>query len=142
VHPDRQITLYAPDPVVVNADAGRVRQVIDNLIGNAVKHTPDGSAVAVTATTASGSGQLTVADSGPGMTREQASRVFERFYRTDDARARASGGTGLGLAIAASLTAAHGGQITVNTAPGCGAAFHVRLPLTVAEDSDIPNGSW
>jgi two-component system, OmpR family, sensor kinase len=142
VHPGRPITLYAPDPVVVNADAGRVRQVIDNLIGNAVKHTPDGSAVAVTATTASGSGQLTVADSGPGMTREQASRVFERFYRTDDARARASGGTGLGLAIAASLTAAHGGQITVNTAPGCGAAFHVRLPLTVAEDSDIPNGSW
>jgi signal transduction histidine kinase len=135
VHPGRPITLYAPDPVVVNADAGRVWQVIDNLIGNAIKHTPHGSAVTVTATTASGSGQLTVADSGPGMTREQASHVFERFYRTDDARARASGGTGLGLAIAASLTAAHGGQITVDTAPGRGAAFHVRLPLAVQAES-------
>jgi two-component system, OmpR family, sensor kinase len=76
-----------------------------------------------------GRGQLTVADQGPGMTAEQASRVFERFYRTDGARTRARGGTGLGLAIAASLTAAHGGEITIDTAPGCGAAFHVRLPL-------------
>jgi two-component system OmpR family sensor kinase len=64
------------------------------------------------------------------MTAEQAARVFERFYRTDGSRARASGGAGLGLAIAASLTAAHGGEITVDTEPGRGAAFHVRLPLS------------
>jgi two-component system OmpR family sensor kinase len=63
------------------------------------------------------------------MTPEQAARVFERFYRTDDSRARASGGAGLGLAIVASVTAAHGGEITVDTAPGQGAAFRVRLPL-------------
>ena len=75
-----------------------------------------------------GCGQLTVADQGPGMTAEQASRVFERFYRTDGARTRARGGAGLGLAIAASLAAAHGGEITVDTAPGRGAAFHLRLP--------------
>ena len=62
------------------------------------------------------------------MTREQALRVFERFYRTDGARTRARGGAGLGLAIAASLAAAHGGEITVDTAPGYGAAFHLRLP--------------
>jgi two-component system OmpR family sensor kinase len=62
------------------------------------------------------------------MTEEQASRVFERFYRTDDARTRERGGAGLGLAIAASLAAAHGGEITVDTAPGQGAAFHLRLP--------------
>ena len=62
------------------------------------------------------------------MTPDQAARVFERFYRTDRARTRARGGTGLGLAIAASLTAAHGGQITVDTASGRGAAFHVLLP--------------
>jgi signal transduction histidine kinase len=79
-------------------------------------------------TAASGGGRLTVADRGPGMTREQASRVFERFYRTDDARTRASGGTGLGLAIASSLAAAHGGELTVDTEPGHGAAFHLRLP--------------
>ena len=69
------------------------------------------------------------------MTAEQASRVFERFYRTDSARTRARGGAGLGLAIAASLAAAHGGQIGVDTAPGRGAAFHLRLPL--AEISQV-----
>jgi two-component system OmpR family sensor kinase len=129
VHPGRPITLRAAEPVIVHADDERVRQVIDNLISNAIQHTPDGSPVTVTVQNTPGSGELTVADTGPGMTAEQASRVFERFYRTDGARARASGGTGLGLAIAASLTAAHDGEITVNTAPGHGAAFHVRLPL-------------
>ena len=80
-----------------------------------------------------GQAQLTVADNGPGMTSDQASRVFERFYRTDRARARARGGTGLGLSIAATLTSAHAGTITVDTQPGRGAAFTVRLPLaTVA----------
>ena len=76
----------------------------------------------------SGSGLLTVADQGPGMTKEQASHVFERFYRTDDARTRASGCAGLGLAIAAALATAHGGELTVDTQPGRGAAFHLRLP--------------
>jgi signal transduction histidine kinase len=129
VHPGRPITRRAAEPVIVHADDERVRQVIDNLISNAIQHTPDGSPVTVTVQNTPGSGELTVADTGPGMRAEQASRVFERFYRTDGARARASGGTGLGLAIAASLTAAHDGEITVDTAPGHGAAFHVRLPL-------------
>jgi len=83
----------------------------------------------VTVASEPGTGRLTVADRGPGMTQEQASHVFERFYRTDDARTRARGGTGLGLAIAASLAAAHGGELTVDTRPGHGAAFHLRLPL-------------
>jgi two-component system OmpR family sensor kinase len=113
----------------VNADAERLRQVIDNLIGNAIQHTQAGTPVTVTVTSEAGSGRLTVADQGPGMTKEQASHVFERFYRTDDARTRARGGTGLGLAIAASLAAAHGGELTVDTEPGHGAAFHLRLPL-------------
>jgi two-component system, OmpR family, sensor kinase len=69
------------------------------------------------------------------MTAEQAARVFERFYRTDDARTRARGGTGLGLSIAASLVAAHGGEITVDTQPGQGAAFRVRLPLAASVES-------
>jgi len=129
VDPGRPITLEAVEPVIVDADDERLRQVIDNLIGNALQHTPPGSPVTVTVTGALGRGQLTVADQEPGMTAEQASHVFERFYRTDGARTRARGGTGLGLAIAASLAAAHGGEITIDTAPGCGAAFHVRLPL-------------
>jgi two-component system OmpR family sensor kinase len=114
--------------VIVNADSERLRQIIDNLIGNAIQHTPPGSPVTVTVANEPGGGRLTVADRGPGMTAEQASRVFERFYRADDARTRASGGTGLGLAIAASLAAAHGGELTVDTKPGHGAAFHLRLP--------------
>jgi two-component system OmpR family sensor kinase len=76
-----------------------------------------------------------IADNGPGMTAEQTARVFERFYRTDDARSRASGGTGLGLAIAAALAAAHGGDITVDSEPGQGSAFRVRLPLAATIDS-------
>jgi two-component system OmpR family sensor kinase len=128
VDPGRPITLAAADPVIVDADEERLRQIIDNLTGNALQHTPPGSPVTVTVTGGSGRGQLTVADRGPGMTPEQASRVFERFYRTDDARTRTRGGAGLGLAIAASLAAAHGGEITVDTAPGRGAAFHLSLP--------------
>jgi two-component system OmpR family sensor kinase len=126
--PTRPITLEAAEPVVVDADAERLRQIIDNLIGNAIQHTPPGSPVTVTATSEAGSGRLTVADRGPGMTPDQVSRVFERFYRTDGARTRASGGAGLGLAIAASLAAAHGGELTVDTQPGRGAAFHLCLP--------------
>ena len=132
VDPGRPVTLHAAEPVVVRADDERIRQVIDNLIGNALQHTPAGSPVAVTVASLPGTGRLTVADRGPGMTAEQAARVFERFYRTDGARSRASGGAGLGLAIAAALTAAHDGEITVDTAPGRGASFHLRLPLATA----------
>jgi two-component system OmpR family sensor kinase len=127
VAPGRPITVEAAEPVIVDADAERLRQIIDNLIGNAIQHTPSGSPVTVTVTGELGSARLTVADRGPGMTPEQASRVFERFYRTDDARTRASGGAGLGLAIAASLAAAHGGELTVDTTPGQGATFCLRL---------------
>jgi signal transduction histidine kinase len=130
--PGRPVTLEADEPVIVDADAERLRQVIDNLVGNALRHTPPGSPVSVSVASEPGSGRLIVADRGPGMTPEQASHVFERFYRTDDARTRASGGTGLGLAIAASLAAAHGGELTVDTKPGGGAAFHLRLPLAAA----------
>jgi two-component system OmpR family sensor kinase len=124
----RPITLRAAEPVIVDADAERLRQVIDNLIGNAIQHTPAGTPVTVTVSSESSSALLTVADRGPGMTPEQASHVFERFYRADAARTRAQGGAGLGLAIAASLAAAHGGELTVDTQPGHGAAFRLRLP--------------
>jgi two-component system OmpR family sensor kinase len=132
VHPDRPIALAADDPVIVYVDEERLRQVIDNLIANAVQHTPPRSPVTVSVTSSSATGEIVVADNGPGMTAEQAARAFERFYRTDDARTRARGGTGLGLSIAASLAAAHGGDITVDTQPGQGAAFRVRLPLAAS----------
>jgi two-component system OmpR family sensor kinase len=126
--PGRPVTLEAAEPVIVVADAERLRQVIDNLVGNAIQHTPPGSPVTVTVANEPTGTRLTVTDRGPGMTPEQAARVFERFYRTDSARARASGGSGLGLAIAASLASAHGGQLTVDTQPGRGTSFHLHLP--------------
>jgi signal transduction histidine kinase len=127
------ITVQAAEPVIVQGDHGRLRQIVDNLISNAVQHTPAGSAVTVTVTSSPPAGLLTVADNGPGMTPEQASRVFERFYRTDRARSRSRGGTGLGLAIAATLAAAHGGTIGVASQPGQGATFHLQLPLYLPE---------
>jgi two-component system, OmpR family, sensor kinase len=131
----------ASDPVIVSADSARLRQVIDNLIGNALQHTPPGTVVTVSTGSTPGFGQLTVADNGPGLTAEQASRVFERFYRTDDARSRARGGTGLGLAIAAALVEAHGGAITVDARPpDHGAAFRVRLPLATAGGGPADGG--
>jgi len=128
VNPGRRIMLDAPEPVVACVDGERIRQVIDNLIGNAIQHAPAQSPVLVSVRPDSRTAQITVTDRGPGMTAEQAAHVFERFYRADEARSRARGGTGLGLAIAASLTAAHGGAITVETSPGQGAAFRVCLP--------------
>ncbi len=133
--------LAATDPVIVCADSARLRQVIDNLISNAFQHTPPGTLVTVATGSTAGYGQLTVADNGPGMTAEQASRVFERFYRTDDARSRTRGGTGLGLSIAAALVEAHRGTITVDTRPpGHGATFRVRLPLATAGGGPADDG--
>jgi signal transduction histidine kinase len=82
-----------------------------------------------------------VTDNGPGMTAEQAARVFERFYRTDQSRSRARGGTGLGLSIVAALVHAHRGTIAVDTRPGHGAAFRVRLPLATASGASVDDRS-
>ncbi|MFD4637643.1 sensor histidine kinase [Lentzea sp. NPDC058436] len=120
---DRLVSLELPaGPVLVEADEARVRQVLTNLLSNALVHTPAGSPVEVRLT----SGVVEVVDHGPGMTSEQAARVFERFYRVDPARG--PGGTGLGLAIVAALVAAHGWRIEVDTAPGEGAVFRVLFP--------------
>ena len=123
---------------LVTGDEPRLRQVIGNLMSNALTHTPDGTPIEVSI----GSGTLDprvpgsppavtldVTDQGPGMTTEQAHRVFERFYRADQARTRATGGSGLGLAIVNALVAAHGGVASVRTAPGRGATFRIALPL-------------
>ena len=83
-----------------------------------------------------GAAILEVADRGPGLSGEQAERVFERFYRADQARGRRTGGTGLGLAIVSALVAAHGGTVGVNTAPGQGATFWITLPLAPEAAAD------
>jgi len=123
---------------LVIGDEPRLRQVIGNLMSNALTHTPDGTPIEVSI----GSGALDprrpnsppavtldVTDHGPGMTQEQAQRVFERFYRADQARTRATGGSGLGLAIVDGLVTAHDGVASVRTAPDKGATFRIALPL-------------
>ncbi|QKW24359.1 HAMP domain-containing histidine kinase [Kitasatospora sp. NA04385] len=121
----------APQPAPVLGDEARLRQVVTNLVGNAVKHTPSGTAVRIGVGRAGGGCLLEVADRGPGLSEEQAAQVFERFYRADASRSRRvgeSGGSGLGLAIASALVSAHGGELTLRTAPGDGAAFRLSLP--------------
>jgi two-component system OmpR family sensor kinase len=150
--PERNIdlTVGAGAAMIVIGDETRLRQVIGNLMSNALVHTPDGTPVAVRIRSgfldeaAPGADPvppagpavatlpavvLEVADQGPGLTPDQAERAFERFYRADQARTRQAGGTGLGLAIVAALVTAHGGTVRVDTAPGGGATFRIALPL-------------
>lgn len=137
IAPQRRITMEVvdgPGTPEVLGDEARLRQVLGNLMANAVQHTPDTSLITVRVGTAGDDAVLEVADQGPGMTPEDAQRVFERFYRTDSSRARASGGTGLGLSIVDSLVTAHGGRVTVTTAPGQGCCFRVSLPRI----ADVP----
>ncbi|MFF3787543.1 sensor histidine kinase [Streptomyces sp. NPDC001933] len=111
------------------ADEARLRQVVTNLIGNAVTHTPPGTPIRIGVGTAGTHAVLEVADQGPGLTAAERERVFGRFYRTDDSRTRTTGGSGLGLSIARALVIAHGGRITLDTAPGRGCTFRITLPL-------------
>lgn len=136
--PERAITLEIDDDaekLVAYGDDARLRQVIGNLVTNALTHTPPTAAVTVRLRTDAGHlAQLEVADTGPGLSAEQAERVFERFYRADAARTRhATTGTGLGLAIVAAIVAAHRGSVEVDSVPGAGATFRVRLPLVPAD---------
>jgi two-component system OmpR family sensor kinase len=128
VEPGRPIEL-AVEPATVTGDEDRLRQALDNLLANARTHTPAGTPVSVELRRVDGRAELSVLDHGPGLTEEQAARVFERFYRADDSRARASGGAGLGLSIVAAVAEAHGGSAEARSTPGGGATFMITLPL-------------
>jgi two-component system OmpR family sensor kinase len=137
VDPGREITLDAPDGLVVVGDEDRLHQVVANLLSNALAHTPPGTPVAVRVRATDGGAELEVSDHGLGLNGEQAAHVFEPFFRADPSRGRvrspeANGngrGTGLGLSIVAAIAEAHGGGATVTSAPGEGATFTIRLPL-------------
>ncbi|MEO6713088.1 MAG: HAMP domain-containing sensor histidine kinase [Mycobacteriales bacterium] len=136
--PDRNVQLRVlPGGVlpVVLGDEARLRQVFGNLVSNAVTHTSADARAVVTVGTDGADAVLEVSDTGPGLSPEAAARVFERFYRADTSRTRAAGGTGLGLSIVAALVAAHGGTVAVETAPGEGSTFRVRLPLATSSDN-------
>jgi two-component system OmpR family sensor kinase len=132
VEPDRPIDLELHSPTSVVGDEGRLRQAVDNLLDNARVHTPTSSRVRVTLGPDADAAAvlLTVADEGPGLPAEVATRAFERFYRGDPSRSRSMGGAGLGLSIVAAIVEAHGGTVTVRSEEGAGATFEVRLPAS------------
>jgi two-component system OmpR family sensor kinase len=125
--PGRSITLDVPGPVRVRAEEDGVRQVIGNLLANALVHAP-GATVAVRVRDGGDVGVLEVADDGPGMSTADAARAFERFYRADASRSRHRGGSGLGLSIVDATVRAHGGTASIQSAPGEGTTVRVTLP--------------
>jgi signal transduction histidine kinase len=114
----------------VDADRERLAQILRNLLANAVTHTPAGGTIRVLATPNGGRVSIEVSDTGPGIPPEHLPHVFERLYRGDPSRARATGGAGLGLAIVKQLVEAHGGRVSAKSDPGRGARFTFTLPAT------------
>ncbi|HET8851180.1 MAG TPA: HAMP domain-containing sensor histidine kinase [Ktedonobacteraceae bacterium] len=122
--------------VTVNADVGRLYQVLGNLVVNALRYTPSGGTITLQGERVPGSVRLIVRDTGKGIAPEDLPSIFDRFWRGDGARSRTEGaGGGLGLAIARQLVLAHGGRIEVESQPGQGATFTVRLPADDGEAS-------
>lgn len=134
-----QETLPAPP---VDADRRRMAQVLRNLLENAIRHTPEGGTIRVSLTGSGMGARLTVSDDGPGIAPEHLENIFERFYRADASRARATGGAGLGLAIVKQLVEAHGGRVWAENEPAGGARFTVELPAAAMEQGagGIPHG--
>jgi two-component system OmpR family sensor kinase len=143
--PERRIAIdVAPraGALVVRADDARLRQVLGNLLTNAIIHTPADAEISVRLRSDGSFAIVEVVDTGQGLSADQAERVFERFYRADAARRRdrEATSTGLGLAIVAALVRAHGGSVEVDSVPGQGSTFRVRLPLATGGGDDDHDG--
>jgi two-component system, OmpR family, sensor kinase len=134
--PDREVVLQLSGPLMVLGDEPRLRQVVGNLLQNALRHTPTGSKVTVIAGRRGTDVVLSVADEGPGIAPEHLPHLFERFYRADPSRTRMSGGAGLGLAIVASIVDSLGGTATVASEVGHGATFTISLPAAPASKAE------
>ncbi|HEY2543889.1 MAG TPA: HAMP domain-containing sensor histidine kinase [Gaiellaceae bacterium] len=127
LEPERQLDVTT-EPVVVLGDRDRLRQIVDNLLSNIRAHTPASAPAHVTVSRENGRAVVEVSDSGPGLDEEELKRVFERFYRADASRSRASGGVGLGLSIVAAVARTHGGTVSARSNDGGGAIFRIELP--------------
>lgn len=130
VEPTRPVDVDVPPSLVINADEARIRQVLANLVANVRTHTDPDTPLRLRARLEPDWAIIEVADEGPGMDHETAARAFERFYRADTARARATGGAGLGLSIVASVVEAHHGHVRIIPTPAGGTTVQVALPLT------------
>ncbi len=129
IDPPLTVKLIEVDQVTVLGDADKLKQLLINLVENAIKYTPAGGEVRLHLSKADGSAQFAVSDTGQGIPPENLPHIFDRFYRVDKSRARAQGGSGLGLSIAKWIATAHGGTIRVRSQPGEGTTFTVVLPL-------------
>ena len=117
--------------VTLDFDETRVRQIVSNLVDNALTHTPNNGIISISLVGESTGLTMSVSDSGPGISRDDIPRIFDQFYRADQSRTRATGGAGLGLTIVKRLVEAHGGQISVASEPDHGATFTVVLPASL-----------
>ena len=117
------------ESVEVEADPARLKQVVVNLLDNAIKYTPESGRVSISVMKQDGRAVLEIADTGIGISRDDLPHIFDRFYRADKARSREMGGTGLGLSIVRSICLAHDGQVKVQSTEGQGSMFHIELPL-------------
>ena len=131
VDPSREIHTQLNGPVIVSGDEDRLRQVIANIVGNALVHTPAGASIDLNVTANATDASIAVRDHGQGMAPDVAARVTQRFYRADRARSRDRGGSGLGMSIADAAVNAHGGEIVVDSEVGHGTTVTVTLPLAV-----------
>jgi len=136
--PQRTITGRIAAPIVITGDDLRLRQVLGNLVRNALVHTPDGTPIEVVLRASGASAMIEVVDHGRGVTAEQRERIFERFHRANPELSGDRGGSGLGLSIVDAVVAAHGGHVTVSDTPGGGATFRVDLPLRDAAPAPPP----
>ncbi len=134
VAPGRDLSVEQTGPVTVAGDESRLRQVLGNLVTNALRHGGPDARVRLRTSVAGDQGVLEVSDDGFGMRPEVAARAFEPFYRPEESRARGEGTAGLGLSIVAAIAEAHGGHVELETAPGLGATFRVLLPLGAAAE--------
>jgi signal transduction histidine kinase len=135
---DHRIEAFVAEPVVVMGDRERLAQLLHNLLENVQQYTPPGTHAEVRLRRSNGLAQLSVADTGPGIGAAHLPYIWDRFYRADKARSRASGSTGLGLAIVKYIAEAHGGRVQVVSEPGKGTTFTVILPLADEESRTEP----
>lgn len=131
--PERRVDVVAPDEAPVIGDEDSLRQAVDNLVTNALTHTPPGTSVELRLSHDGDVALFTVTDSGPGLDEDALEHAFDRFWRRDASRSRRSGGAGLGLAIVASIAHAHGGTVDAENVPGRGARFTLRIPVRQPE---------
>jgi signal transduction histidine kinase len=141
---DKRITVVceASQHVIVEGNRARLKQVVVNLLDNAIKYTPNGGTVRLKVALQDGRGVLEVSDTGTGIPPEALPHVFERFYRVERSRSREQGGAGLGLSIVKSICAAHGAAVEVESSPDQGSRFSIRFPVFAPEleQSQLPQG--